>query len=102
MEFLIGKDVSEGPLLCDNRSAVLAGRKGPEGTMELTRSTRHVAIKHAKVLENAKRLFFVPTDEQRADGLTKSSNPHAMKLIFEPNISKIVKPKPNKGNKGDV
>ena len=90
LEFLTGKSVDEGPLLCDNRSAVLAGRRGPDASNELTRTTRHIALRHRKVLENSKRLFFVPTDEQRADGLTKSSNVRALRIIYEPDFTKVL------------
>ena len=79
---------SEGPVLCDNRSAVLSGRKGTEGIAELKRPTRHIALRHQRVLENAKRLFYAKTTEMRADGLSKSSNTHALRIIFEPDVLK--------------
>ncbi|CAD7934354.1 unnamed protein product, partial [Amoebophrya sp. A25] len=63
----------------DNRSAVLSGRKNKN---ELTRPTRHIAIRHSKVIENGSRIVFVPTDLQRADGLTKTSNAGALDIIF--------------------
>ena len=88
MQFLRGdvvgnkEEVEKGPILCDNRSAVLSGRKR---ATELQRATRHIAIKHAKVNENGSRIVFVPTDLQRADGLTKTSNSLALDLIFPQN-----------------
>ena len=87
MQFLRGRTEKEqareeeekGPVLCDNRSAVLSGRKNKN---ELTRPTRHIAIRHSKLLENGKRIVFVPTELQRADGLTKTSNAGALDIIF--------------------
>ena len=86
MQFLRGEIRTEsdekGPVLCDNRSAVLSGRKKKS---ELQRATRHVAIRHSKVVDNGKRIVFVPTHLQRADGLTKTSNSSALDLIFPQN-----------------
>lgn len=70
----------EGPVFCDNRTAVISSRKDSQ---ELTRSSRHIALRHQRVKDNAKRIFFTPTTIQRADGVTKSSNTAALKLIFE-------------------
>lgn len=82
-EFLIGKEKSpKGPLWCDNRGAVISGRKGIKNTEEIPKRTRHVALRFAKVLTEAERLWFCPTDYQKADGLTKSVNPFALKHIF--------------------
>lgn len=85
----VGSDLDEGPIICDNRSAVISGRKGIEGTNELTRPTRHLALRHQRVVENAKRLFFSLTDQVRADGFTKSSNGEALKIIFQPDSIKM-------------
>ena len=73
----------EPPLFCDNRGAVISGRKGLQGSEEIPRRTRHVALRFIRVLEASKRLWFIPTAAQRADGLTKSTNPTALKLIFQ-------------------
>ena len=74
--FLVGGSElgeNEGQILCDNRSAVISGRKGLDGLEEIPKKTRHIALRYARVLEHAKRLWFVPTDIQLADGLTKSA-----------------------------
>ena len=65
---------------------MLAGRKS---LPELTRSSRHIAIRHSKVLDCKERLGFGGTKEQRADGMTKASNVHALKILFEPNCREV-------------
>jgi hypothetical protein len=82
-EFLVGRAVQKGPLWCDNRGAVICGRKGVNNTDEIPKKTRHVALRFARVLPESERLFFVPTDLQRADGLTKSGNYKALRNIFQ-------------------
>ena len=96
LQFLLGKpnEVNEhdgdyGPIMCDNRSAVIAGRRGVDAVKELPRPSRHVALRHQKVLQHCKRVFFTPTDEMRADGLTKSCNHRALKMIFEPDLDAL-------------
>ena len=83
-EFFFGDPnaVKKGPLYCDNRGAVVCGRKGHEDTAEIPKKTRHVALRFARVLDEKDRLWFCPTDEQKADGLTKSRNTHALRQIF--------------------
>ena len=81
LEFLYGKPPPEGPLFCDNRSAVVCVRKGTENTAEIPRRTRHVALRHAHVLPRSHRVWFVPTDQQRADGMTKSSNAASLQQV---------------------
>ena len=61
-EFLVGKSVQKGALWRDNRGAVLSGRKGPMGSEEIPKKTRHVALRFAKVLPEYQRLWFCPTD----------------------------------------
>ena len=79
----MGKKQPEGPLWCDNRGAVVCARKGPDGTDEIPKRTRHVALRFARVLPEARRLWFCPTNDQLADGLTKSGNSAALqKLLF--------------------
>jgi hypothetical protein len=73
---------SSGPIWVDNRSAVLVGRKGLEGTDEIPKKSRHVALRYAAVLRQNNRLLFVPTDLQKADGLTKSCNAGALQMLF--------------------
>ena len=83
--FLVGRNEiedNEGPIFCDNRSAVICGRKGPEGLEEIPKKTRHIALRYARVLEHAKRIWFVPTDIQLADGLTKSTQRNPLLQIF--------------------
>jgi hypothetical protein len=87
-KFLIGKnetDKSSGPIWVDNRAAVINARKGPEGIEEIPKKTRHIALRFARVLEHASRIWFVPTDIELADGLTKSVNRGALLGIFERN-----------------
>ena len=72
----------DGPIITDNRGAVLIGRKGPQNVEEIPRRSRHVCLKFAHVLENHRRLFWCPTTAQRADGLTKSGNPEALRSLL--------------------
>lgn len=70
-----------GPLWCDSRSVLIAAKK--ENLGDIGRKSRHMAIRMNAVREHAERLAFVPTNLQRADGLTKGSqNPHVYELIF--------------------
>ena len=48
----------------------------------IPKKTRHVALRYAKVLPESDRIWFCPTNDQRADGLTKSCNPTALRHIF--------------------
>jgi hypothetical protein len=85
LDFLIGKPQEPGPLWCDNRGAVVCGRRGPECTDEIPKRTRHVALRLSKVLQEHKRLWFCPTNDQLADGLTKSANSTALRNILHCN-----------------
>ena len=78
----MGTSVPKGALWRDNRGAVLSGRKGPMGSEEIPKKTRHVALRFAKVLPEYQRLWFCPTELQRADGLTKSGNSMALRNVF--------------------
>ncbi len=83
--FLVGKDElapNEGPIWQDNRPVCINARKGPEGSEEIPKKTRHIALRYARVLEHGKRLWFVPTDHQLADGLTKSVHRNPLLQIF--------------------
>ncbi|MBQ28094.1 MAG: hypothetical protein CMH81_08185 [Nitrospiraceae bacterium] len=83
--FLIGKpetDENCGPIWSDNRGAVLIGRKGNKNRDEIPKRSRHVALKYSEVLNHSERLFWVPTENQRADGLTKSLNKEALRMIM--------------------
>ena len=83
--FLVGKpEISdnEGAILCDNRTAVVNARKGTDGLEEIPKKTRHIALRYARVLEHAKRIWFVPTDKQLADGMTKSVHRNPLLQIF--------------------
>ena len=82
LKFPRGAEPGKGPLHCDSRGAVLTGRKGPYGTEQLPRKTRHVALRCARVLPHADRLWFCPTDIQLADGATKSTNRTALLNVF--------------------
>jgi hypothetical protein len=77
--------LNKGGVWCDNRAAVLCARKGVDGIDEISKKTRHIALRYARVLEHADRLWFVPTDLELADGLTKSSNNKALFSIFHHN-----------------
>ena len=81
-QFLVGKPMSKGGLHCDNRSAVISGRKGPDGVAEIGKRTRHVALRFSAVLPECRRLWFVPTEWQKADGLTKSTNAKALRNLL--------------------
>ena len=82
--FLIGDPVAKlGPLWCDNRGATLSARQ--RDVTDIAKKTRHVALKHAKVLTEGERVWFCPTLDQKADGLTKSVNSHALEMIFTHN-----------------
>ena len=81
-QFLVGKPVPKGGLHCDNRSAVVSARKGPDGIAEIGKRTRHVALRFSAVLPECRRLWFVPTDFQKADGLTKSTNAQALRNLL--------------------
>ena len=83
--FLVGKPEiqdNEGAILCDNRTAVVNARKGTDGLEEIPKKTRHIALRYARVLEHAKRIWFVPTDKQLADGMTKSVHRNPLLQIF--------------------
>ena len=82
VDFMYGSSQKVGPVVCDNRGAVVSGRKGVEDAGEIPPKTRHVALRHAKVLENHDRLWFCPTEKQKADGLTKSPSRQALSNIF--------------------
>ena len=60
----------------------MIGRKGVTGRDEIPRKSRHIALKFSQVLDHSERLFWVPTKAQRADGLTKSINREALKMIL--------------------
>ena len=80
--FLYNKTESgqpEGPVWGDNRGAVLNARKGTLNQDELSKVSRHIALRFANVLDESERIWWTPTDRQRADGLTKSSNRAALK-----------------------
>ena len=85
LRFLLGQPeaaVDDGPLWSDNRGAVLIGRKGNEQRDEIPKRSRHVALRFARVLDEKHRLFWCPTGSMKADGLTKSGNPNALKQIL--------------------
>ena len=78
----------QGPIITDNRGAALTGRKGPENIEEIPRRSRHVCLKYAHVLDNHSRLFWCPTTNQKADGLTKSTNPEALRSLLSGSSTK--------------
>jgi len=82
IHFLVGgpKDPN-APLWCDNRGAVLSSRY--KDVSDIPKRTRHVALKHTAVLSQQDRVWFCPTGRMLADGLTKSSNSAAMRMIFD-------------------
>ena len=83
--FLVGQPEigdNKGPMWLDNRPAVVNARRGLEGIDEIPKKTRHIALRYARVLEHAKRIWFVPTDLQLADGLTKSVHRNPLLQIF--------------------
>ena len=57
--FLTGKPElaeNQGPMMQDNRPAVINARKGPDGIEEIPKKTRHIAFRFARVLVYAKRI----------------------------------------------
>ena len=76
---------NEGAIMQDNKPVVINARRGEEGTEEIPKKTRHIALRYARVLEHAKRIWFVPTDLQLADGLTKSVHRNPLLQIFTRN-----------------
>ena len=81
-DFFAGETTPRGPLWCDARSVVISGRKGTDDLESLAVKSRHVALRWAKVLPEAARLWFTTTDMQRADGVTKSCNSTALRHLF--------------------
>ena len=79
-KFLLGRETKPGPLICDNRAATLSARE--RDITDISKKTRHIALKFTRVLQERDRVWFCPTDEQKADALTKSSNQAALKMIF--------------------
>ena len=71
-----------GKIWNDNRAVVINARKGTDGIEEIPKKSRHIALRYARVLEHAKRIWFVPTDLQLADGVTKSSQRNPLLQIF--------------------
>ena len=84
MEFLMGSSpCAVGPLWCDNRGAVLSSRKGFAGESdEIPKRTRHVALRHARVIPQGYRVWFCSTTKMKADGLTKSVNKQALQTLM--------------------
>ena len=92
--FLTGSKETEplaGPAWCDNRGAALIGRKGPDAVDEIPRRSRHICLRYAAVLQEHKRLFWCPTAQMKADGLTKSANAEALRSLFLPPKSLVTK-----------
>jgi hypothetical protein len=80
--FLLGtvKEPPKGPLWCDNRGATLSARQ--KDVTDISKKTRHVALKFTRVLTQRERVWYCPTDLMKADGLTKSINSGALEMIF--------------------
>jgi hypothetical protein len=80
--FLLGLNTEasapDGPLWTDNRGAALIARKGVLNRDEIKQASRHIALRFASVLSHADRVFWTPTDLQKGDALTKSSNSKAI------------------------
>ena len=81
-QFYDDLDSIEDSLLgCDNTSAIKLSTT--ETNAMGKPSSRHLALRFCRVREAAKRLFFVPTKEQRADPLTKAlMSPRQRQLCF--------------------
>ena len=73
----------DGPLWGDNRGAILNARKGVFNQDELSRASRHIALRYANVLDESARAWWVPTHLQLADGLTKSTNRAALDNLVQ-------------------
>ena len=84
VEFLLGRAPAPGGLYCDNRATVIAGRLGHSRCDELPRASRHVLLRNAAVLNESDRIWYIHTSAQRADGLTKSNNIAALRVLVHP------------------
>ncbi|MAD46585.1 MAG: hypothetical protein CMH98_16415 [Oceanospirillaceae bacterium] len=80
-QFLMGRPTKQAPLFGDNRGAVLSARE--KDITDIAKKTRHIALRFQAVREEKNRVWFCPTDLMKADGLTKSSNAAALKMIFD-------------------
>ncbi len=76
MEFLESKSGVD-PLFVDNTSAITIAK-----SMETTKKSRHFMLRYHKVKDNAKRLFFCPTNLQKADSLTKAVDSATRMTLF--------------------
>ena len=65
------------PLLVDNTSAIDIAK-----CEETTKRSRHFMLRFHKVKDNAKRLFFCPTNLQKADSLTKAVSHDTRMSLF--------------------
>lgn len=63
----VGQPQLLAPLFVDNQSAIRIARADV-----LNNSSKHLKLRHMKVTDEQKRLFFVGTKDQQADCLTKS------------------------------
>ena len=59
--------ISLFPLFCDNQSAIRIAR----GNV-LTNASKHLKLRHIRVPQKQKQLFFCDTKSQQADAFTKS------------------------------
>jgi hypothetical protein len=83
--FLTNKSKEEfglGGLWCDNRAVVHCSKRDTES---LPSKSRHVSLRHAHVATQQARISLVPTEMERADGLTKSISPAGLMGIFNTN-----------------
>ena len=63
----VGESQLLAPLFVDNQSAIRIARADV-----LNQSSKHLKLRHMKVTDEQKRLFFVGTKDQQADSFTKS------------------------------
>jgi len=102
-DFLCGNDgtPARGTHYRDNRSALINARRSDD-VAAIPRKTRHVALKFCKALTAAQRLWHMRTDLMKADGLTKSNNPTALRHIFVSNPRPVVVPDDEDNSENDL
>lgn len=80
--FLTGRGISErDPLWADNRTAILTAKHARTDLNDIRAKSRHYALRHLLVADNADRLGFCPTDAMRADALTKFTSRAAIRNL---------------------
>lgn len=71
--FLTGEypDEKYDPVWVDNRTALITAKHAKTDISDIRAKSRHYALRHLRVADDADRLAFCPTKDMRADPLTK-------------------------------